>query len=175
MRNTKQEEKWYAWVIKSGKFDVVKNYLMEEVPKVVDVYYPFIEKEKSVYGKIVVRDVPLFAGYLFLKYESSAQTHYEIKKHPFITTYIGECGQEDIDRMEGIKKREQNSEFISKREFNVGDEVLIVNGQFVNFKGVVTKVSRGRYFVEVPIFNRNVLVSCTIDDIVSESGDLFEW
>jgi len=166
---------WYCWVVKTGKFCVVESFIESDVPEILDIYYPLIQKEKSIYGKIVVRDMPLFAGYVFLKYKFSAEVHYRLKRHPFITTYIGKCAQSDIDCIENIRVREDNKEFRSKREFDVGDEILIVNGQFVNFKGIITKVSRDRYFVEVPIFNRKVMVSCTIDDIVSESGDLFEW
>ena len=168
-------EKWFAWVIKTGKFSAVKHFIEDEVPEVVDIYYPFVEKEKSIYGKIIVKEVPLFAGYIFFKYMDSDKTYYKIKSFPYITTFIGKCSQVDINCIEDIRMRENNQKFISKREFDVGDEVLIVNGQFINFKGIVQKVSRGKYFVEVPIFNRNVIVNCTINDIVSESGDLFEW
>lgn len=170
-----QDPKWFCWVVKSGKFNKVKEYLAYEVPEVVDVYYPVVQKERSVYGKIVVRDVPLFSGYVFLKYSPSEDTFQRIKKHPFITSYLGLSTQEDVDRIESIKKRENNKEFTSKRVFNVDDKILIVNGHFINFKGVIKKIDGERYYVEIGIFNRTVLVSCSINDIVSEDGDLFEW
>ena len=166
---------WYSWVVRVGKFDVVSNYLRDSVTEVVDIYYPFINKEYNSYGKIKVKTVPLFSGYMFLKYEDSPEVYHKIKSHPYITTFVGKCLQEDIDKIEAIKQRENNKEFISKREFAVGDEVLIVNGQFVNFKGKVMELKRDKYIVEVYIFNRKVNVTCSIDDLVSEDGDLFEF
>ena len=168
-------ESWHSWIVKTGKFDTVKQYIGDNIPEVVDVYYPYINKERSVYGKVKVTNVPLFSGYVFLKYEDNPTVFHKLRQHPYITTYVGKASVEDITKIEKIKERENNKEFESKRKFNVQDKVLIVNGQFVNFKGVVVEVNRERYIVEVSIFNRRVNVTCSIDDLVSEDGDLFEW
>jgi transcriptional antiterminator NusG len=165
--------KWYCWIIKSGKFNTIKDYLEREVPEVVSVYYPTIQRERSVYGKIKVRETPLFSGYMFLKYVPSDDVHHRIRMHAFVTTFVGICGADDIDKIEAIRAREDNKEFISKRQFNIGDPVLIVNGNFVSFRGAVEEVVGDRYYVGVNVFNRKMVINCSVDNIVSEEKDLF--
>jgi transcriptional antiterminator NusG len=59
---------------------------------------------------------------------------------------------------------------VYKSEFNVGDEVLVNEGPFQNFSGVVdeTKPEKGKVRVLVSIFGRSTPVELNFDQITKK-------
>ena len=166
---------WNLWVIKVHKYNEVLNYLKMFVPEVTDVYYPIIEREflnnkKGVY----LKKLPLFAGYIFLKYSLQDDVHSKLRKNPFITTYIGTCSDSDILKIEQIRERENRKEFVSKRKFSIGDEVSIVFGQFASLEGTIIKMlDNNKMIVKVSVFNRYIEILCKDSDVIEKGGLIY--
>jgi len=63
---SEQKEQWFAWSVRSSKFDVIKCYLEKSVPEVKKILYPTVTSERRLKsGEVKKKKVPLYGGYLF--------------------------------------------------------------------------------------------------------------
>lgn len=144
---------WYIWVIKTGKYEKVKKYL-ETIPEIEEYFYPTTPKEvKRDNGSVSKRRVPLYAGYLFLKYKYSHDMYHKLNSFPFITTYVGPCTKKDFEKIEKTMLLESinTGGFIS-----VDDLVRVVCGPFKGLSGCVVGVNANNADVSLTIFGRQV-------------------
>jgi transcription antitermination factor NusG len=130
--------KWFIWVVRQGKIDSIKYFLETEVPAVEEVFFPTVLKEFRVGTKIRRRRVPLYSGYLFLKYTDTedSRVFYTIRSNPFVTNFVGACSESKVEEMK--KKEEWN---VLSKEVGVGDRVEIMCGPFVKCKGTVNSIN----------------------------------
>ena len=70
----------------------------------------------------------------------------------------------EVERMFGEK---DSDELVLKNMFYTGEKVMIIDGPFQNFKGIVESIdiSKDRVKVEVLIFGRKTMVDLTLADI----------
>lgn len=165
---------WYVWSIRLGKFDVVSKYITEKVPEVIQVLYPTITKERQLKnGGAKKKKVPLYSGYIFLQYYhdlDNPQVWLKLKKHPFITNYVGPCTPADLVSVDSLQKLEQvNSD--KARSFVVGDAVRVNGGLFKDYVGKVAAVLDRTVRVEIDAPKRVRFVFSPDDlDVIARPG-----
>lgn len=154
-------EVWNIWVIKQSKFKYIEHFLEKEVPEVVDIFFPTVPKERRVGNRVYKKRVPLYAGYLFLKYaDVNEKIHYILRSNPFFTTYVGKCDEAAVEKM---KLKEAWN--VSDKKVDLGDFVEVVSGPFNKCKGVVNAINGNKITIKTTLFGRDVDHELSSDDL----------
>ncbi len=106
-------------------------------------------------------------GYIFVQMEMKAETWQCVKNTPKVTGFIGAPNQksasseDDLKKIPAVPERQvkQMAQQLTdtaarpapKIEFDVGDNVRVVEGNFVNFNGTVAEVNMAKQKVKVSI------------------------
>jgi transcription antitermination factor NusG len=155
-------DNWHIWVIKINKFDDVETYL-KTLPEIEEFLYPTATKEyKLKSGEIKKKRVPLYSGYLFLKYKDSPETYTKLSSYPFITTYVGVCTGKDLELVRQVRELELLN--TTNKNMQVDDMVRINTGPFKGFEGAVTSVTSSNIIVQISVFGRSVNTTFSKDD-----------
>ena len=172
--------KWYVVHTYSGFENKVKTALEERVKQLhleehfgeilipVETVEETKTEEKN--GKTVTKKRQVkrkFApGYIFVHMEMKAETWQAVKNTPKVTGFIGAPNlssytDTDLKRIPSVPERqvkamtEQLTETAvrpaPKIEFDIGDAVRVVEGNFVNFNGMVAEVNLAKQKVKVSI------------------------
>lgn len=153
--------KWHIWVIKQNKFDVIKHFLESDVPEVKEIFFPTVLKEFRIGSVLKKRRVPLYSGYLFLKYaDEENKVYYKIRSNAFVTNYVGLCEASSVETMK--KKEEWN---VLNKQVDVGDLVEVVSGPFQKCKGTVHTISGNKVTIKVNMFNRIMDYTLSSEDL----------
>jgi transcriptional antiterminator NusG len=157
-----------VWTVKSGKFDIVKKYIEDSIPEITKVLYPTVTSEKhSAKGEVKTKKTPLYAGYLFLRYEhkpDSPKVWISLNKHPFITGYVGPCTPKDLVSVDSLQKVESVS-LEAVKNFEEGDSVLVNGGVFKGMTGKVVGLSSNLIKVEITMLGRPGAVPFSPEDL----------
>jgi transcription antitermination factor NusG len=154
-------EKWNIWVVRNGKFDLVKHYLDTEVPEVKEVFFPTVLKEKKVGTRLYKKRFPLYSGYVFLRYADEGNiVHQKIKANDFIHNYVGTIKDSEVDVM-----REKESWNVIDKSVNLDDKVEVMAGPMKGFKGTVIAINGNKLTIKVELFGRETDASFSADDI----------
>ncbi len=129
------KKKWFSWVIRRNRLKNVVEYIRANVPEVDKFFYPQITKEYQTKRGTYVRDRPLYEGYIFLRYNNSDAVFHKLSQYPFITTFAGPVGDEEIGRMQEAQGKLLTE--IKESKFAKGDTVLLLTGPFAGFEAKV--------------------------------------
>ncbi len=94
----------------------------------------------------------------------SDESWYVVRNTPNVTGFVGAGGTMPIpvseDEFKVIKRRMGEAEPKFKIDFSVTDHVVILEGPFVNYDGIITKVDeeKGKVKVLISIFGRETPV-----------------
>lgn len=134
------EKQWRAWVIRRNRLDSVIDYIKESCPEIDKFFYPFIKKEyQNKKGNTRIKDMPLYEGYLFLRYHNHPQVFHKLSSYPQVTTYCGPVSEEEIERMQEAQGKLITELKASK--FRKGDKVVLKDGPFKGFEAQVSSVN----------------------------------
>jgi len=152
---------WHIWVIKQNKFDSIEYFLETEVPEMEEVFFPTVLKECRIGERLHKRRVPLYSGYLFLRYsDDDNKLYYKIRSNPFVTNYVGVCPQSSVEEMK--KKEEWN---VLNKQVEVGDRVEVISGPFQKCKGTVNSISGNKVTIKVNMFDRSIDYTLSSEDL----------
>jgi transcription antitermination factor NusG len=129
------QKRWYSWVIKRNRFENVVSFIKDSVPEVDKYFYPQIKKEYQTKRGTRVRDIPLYEGYIFLRYHNADAVFHKLSSYPFITTFAGSVSEEEIQVMENAQGKLFSE--IKTRRFSPGDTVTLLSGPFKGFDALV--------------------------------------
>ncbi len=128
-------------------------------------------------GKKVTCAKKIYPGYIFLQMKLSDELWHVIKSAPNVSHFVGgtkskpkEVPSEQLDIIEQkIKDGANNPQ--TKITFSEGDAVLVIDGPFKNFNGVVEEVNKekGRVKVSVSIFGRPTPVEFDFEQVHREN------
>lgn len=141
------KKKWHSWVIKRNRYENVIGHIRENVPEIDKYFYPLIKKEYQTKRGIRIKDRPLYEGYLFVRYNNHDEVFHKMSQYPFVTTYAGTVEEDEIRRMEQAQGKLLTE--IKTSRFSLGETVVLLDGPFKGFDGVVTSVSRDAVTVKV--------------------------
>lgn len=131
-------------------------------------------------GQQMVVEKRLWPGYLLMKMHFNDDTWEYVKNTPGVVGFLGgdsPTALTDREVEEILRDLEDKKQKVTqKHKFEVGDNVKITDGVFVNFTGTVTEVfhDKGRLSVLVSIFGRDTRVDdlefSQVEEVV-EDGD----
>ena len=143
---------WYLLYCKlRSETRAVHNLALQEV----DTYLPTLAEKKVVRGKVTIKDVPLFPGYIFIHFDPKVFSVARIHSTRGVGKIVG-CSELmtaiDDDIIENIKIRERKisdalqSELNPKADaqlpqINSGDKVRFTEGPFVDLEAIFDEKS----------------------------------
>jgi len=165
------EHKWYVVHVYSGFENKVKSVLEERISqfstpeKFSEVVIPTEQVVEMVKGKRKTSMRKFYPGYILVKMNLDRDTWHIVTGTPKVTGFLG--GRETptpisdeeanviLNRMEVGQAKPQ-----PKFQFEVGDEIRVVDGPFTNFNGMIEEVNpeKGKMKVMVSIFGRSTPV-----------------
>lgn len=161
---------WYVVHTYSGYEHAVREALLQRVETfgmqdyIFDVMVP---EETSI---IIKKGEPqtikkrIFPGYVLVDMSVTDESWYVVRNTPNVTGFVGAGGTMPIpvseEEFKVIQKRMGEAEPKFKIDFGMNDHVVILDGPFVNYDGLITNVDeeKGKVKVLITIFGRETPV-----------------
>lgn len=164
---------WYVVQTLSGKEDQVKTYLDKFIPieemedYIFEVLVPTETVSEVKQGKKSQRTRKFYPGYVFVKARLFDENHklinrpwYFVREAVGVINFVGgdrpsPLKSAEIDRiLEQVTQAEGKE--VPKVQYEIGEEVKITDGPFLNLTGRIDEIDpeRGKLKVSVSIFGR---------------------
>lgn len=164
MNNIQTDDKqWRVWVIRRNSLDEVLVFIKDKCPEIDKFFYPYIKKEYDTRSGTRTKDVPLYEGYLFLRYSDHPVVFHKLSNYPKVTKYCGLTGEEEIAKMEKCQGKLYSDLKTSK--FTKGDTVIFKEGPFKGWEACVISVSSGNVKARI---DANILGASSHEVVYSE-------
>jgi len=158
---------WYVLRVQAGREDQVMDNLLkraraagleDKLPRIIS---PTERVSEIKGGQKTVVERKIYPGYLMVEIELDEDTMFLVKDTPGVGDFLGTPNhpiamtQEEVDKIT-MEAESKEATPAPRIEFEVGDNVRIKEGPFLNFDGVVEEVSpeKGVVRVIVTIFGR---------------------
>ena len=161
------EKKWYVINVHSGYEEKAKTALLDRIQRLKKEEYfgdILIPKENIIELKKGTKQTSsrrFFPGYMFIQMALDEATWHIVKNINHISGFVGNTQRPLPVSEEEVKKITQ--QMVSGAEkpkpkfnFDIGEDVRVVDGPFSNFNGTVEEVNedKGKLKVLVSIFGR---------------------
>ncbi|WP_157216926.1 transcription termination/antitermination protein NusG [Flavisphingomonas formosensis] len=173
--------RWYIIHAYSGFENKVRDAIMAEatrlgLERLVDAVEVPTEKVTEIRrGKKVTSDRKFFPGYVLAKLEMNDDVYHLVKNTPKVTGFLGSSGKpQPISEAEAARILNTKAEAAAaapktkvKVDFEIGDQVKVLDGPFASFNGVVEELDfdRSRVKVSVSIFGRATPVELDFEQV----------
>lgn len=158
---------WYVLKCYSGKEKKVREAILLEAERagmkdmIPEVLVPSENIMEMREGKKRVRNKVFFPGYVLVKMEITKESQFLVENIPGVMSFVGAKGNplplkpEEIKRVMGEVEKKDGREVMAT-PFKMGDPVKVVDGPFIDFRGVVQEVNedKQKLKVMVSIFGR---------------------
>lgn len=163
------QKHWYVINTYSGYEDNVCQALKQRIDsmdmkeKIFEVTVPKEKKVEIKNGKKKIVEKKIFPGYVLVQMILDEDSWYVVRNTPSVTGFIG-FGNKPTplsdDEIKNIQKRMGIEEPEYKIDFEIGENVKIVDGPFKDFDGVISDIDkvRGKIKVLVSMFGRETPV-----------------
>jgi len=160
---------WYVIHTYSGYEDAVSEALKQRIESLGMQDYIFdvvVPKETQIVikkGEPVTEKKRIFPGYVLVDMQVTDESWYVVRNTPNVTGFVG-SGTIPVpvspEEFQIVKRNMGENEPKFKMDFSVGDTVIILDGPFVNYDGMVNKVDeeKGKIKVLISIFGRETPV-----------------
>jgi transcriptional antiterminator NusG len=167
---------WYVVKVLPGKERSLteqfnKDIGLGRISNIMRFICPTEKEFVVVKNKKVIREKVLYSGYLYFEAPKQLEED-DLKIISLIPNIMGMMGdrmpmllkETDVRR---ILKDDTLVEHIEnkKLKFDVGESIIVCEGPFKEFNGVIKEVKGDRVDVEIKIFGRNTAVSLTLEQI----------
>ena len=173
--------RWYIIHAYSGFENKVRESIMAEATRkgldrlIENVEVPTEKVTEVRRGKKVTSDRKFFPGYVLAKLEMSDDVYHLIKNTPKVTGFLGSSGKpQAITEAEAARILNTKEEAAAaapkqkiKVDFEIGDQVKVLDGPFASFNGLVEELDfdRSRVKVSVSIFGRATPVELEFEQV----------
>lgn len=172
------DKKWYVVHTKTGYELKAKEALEEKIKNekmgdyIEEIIVPMEDVIEVVKGKKQKKTKQIFPGYLLVKMKVTERSWHFIKNSPYITGFVGKKNTpipltvEEADKLiSNYKEGKLSSK--PKIDFDIGDNVRVIDGPFVNFTGTIddVKPDKGKLKVLVSIFGRPTPVEVNFEQV----------
>lgn len=160
-------KKWYVIQTYSGYENKVKESLLQRIKEhgkeamFGEILIPTeTVQESRPNGKQRIRQKTSLPGYIFVEMEMTEEAWHLVKDTPKVTQFIGNQRPQEVRPQEIEEQRRRVVEGAVKPKprvnFDVGDEIRVIDGAFANFSGTVEEVKpdKQKLKVKVSIFGR---------------------
>ena len=172
-------KRWYIIQAFSGYEKQVQRSLLERINRSEfseffgDVLVPTEEVVEMKDGKKRTTERKLFPGYVLIEMEMKDETWHIVKNCPNINGFIGGTPENPapITKAEADRILNRINQAADKPRhktlFEAGEEVLVIDGPFTDFKGLVEKVDyeKSKLHLTVSVFNRPTPVELEFDKV----------
>lgn len=160
---------WYVLHTYSGYEDAVKEALLQRTETMnmqEFIYDVVVPKESQIVikkGKPKTEKKRIFPGYVLVDMMVTDDSWFVVRNTPNVTGFVG-SGTIPVpistEEFNVIKKHMGQEEPKFKIDFVLGDNVIILDGPFVNYDGIVQNIDeeKGKLKVMVTIFGRETPV-----------------
>lgn len=164
------EAKWYVLQVMSGLEKKVKKAIEENrsshgmLELIEEVLVPSEMVAEVKRGEQKVSEKKLWPGYALVRMTLTDDSWHYIKETNGVIDFMGggkPVALLESEALEILKEIDsKKDEVVQKHKFQVGDQVKITDGVFVNFTGTILEVfhDKGRLSVMVSIFGRDTRV-----------------
>ena len=173
--------RWYIIHAYSGFEGKVKDAILADATRLglesqVDSIEVPIEKVTEVRrGKKVTSDHKVMPGYVLAKLDMNDQLYHLVKNTPKVTGFLGLNGKpqpiSDAEAARMLHTKDETTAAAPKQkikvDFEIGDQVKVLDGPFASFNGLVEELDfdRGRVKVSVSIFGRATPVELEFEQV----------
>ena len=167
---------WYVVKVLPGKERSLteqfnKDIGMNRISNIMRFICPTEKEFVIVKNKKVIREKVLYSGYLYFEAPKQLEED-DLKIISLIPNIMGMMGdrmpmllkETDVRRILKDDTLEEHIES-KKLKFDTGESIIVCDGPFKEFSGVIKEVKGDRVDVEIKIFGRNTAVSLTLDQI----------
>jgi transcriptional antiterminator NusG len=161
------EKKWYIINVATGTEATAKTALEERIRSMKmqdsfgDILIPAESVVELVKGKKATKSRKFFPGYMFINMVLNDKTWHLVKSTSKISGFVGgKTRPPEVPEVEVMRVAQQMQTGAEKPKhkisFSVGENVVVVDGPFSNFNGVVEDINeeKGKVKVAVSIFGR---------------------
>jgi transcriptional antiterminator NusG len=173
--------RWYIIHAYSGFENKVRDAIMAEATRmgleqlVESVEVPTEKVTEVRRGKKITSDRKFFPGYVLAKLEMNDDVYHLVKNTPKVTGFLGSSGKpQPISEAEAARILNTKDEAAAaapkqkvKVDFEIGDQVKVLDGPFASFNGLVEELDfdRSRVKVSVSIFGRATPVELEFEQV----------
>lgn len=173
--------RWYIIHAYSGFENKVRDSIQSEATRmgleslVEQVEVPTEKVTEVRRGKKVTSDRKFFPGYVLAKLAMNDDVYHLIKNTPKVTGFLGASGKpqpiSDAEAARILNTKDEAAAAAPKAKINVdyeiGDQVKVLEGPFASFNGVVEELDfdRSRVKVSVSIFGRATPVELEFEQV----------
>lgn len=167
---------WYVVHTYSGYEDAVREAILQRIESlgmqdmIFDVVVP---KETQIVikkGQPITEEKRIFPGYVLVDMIVTDDSWYVVRNTPNVTGFVG-AGTIPIpvspEEWKVIKRHMGQAEPKFKIDFAVNDHVVILDGPFANYEGIISTIDeeKGRVKVLITIFGRETPVELEFTQI----------
>ncbi len=173
--------RWYIIHAYSGFENKVRDSIEAEAarmgltPLVEQVEVPTEKVTEVRRGKKVTSDRKFFPGYVLAKLNMNDDVYHLIKNTPKVTGFLGSMGKpqaiSDAEAARILNTKDEAAAAAPKArikvDYEIGDQVKVLEGPFASFNGVVEELDfdRSRVKVSVSIFGRATPVELEFEQV----------
>jgi transcriptional antiterminator NusG len=170
------ENNWYVVKVLPGKERSLTEQFNKEISlgridNIVRFVCPTEKEFVVVKNKKVIREKVLYSGYLYFEAPKRLMEE-QLKVISTIPNIMGMMGDKmplllketDVRRILKDDTLEEHIES-KKLKFVIGESVIVSEGPFKTFEGVISDIKGDKIDVEIKIFGRNTAVSLTLEQI----------
>ena len=172
--------RWYIIHAYSGFENKVRDAIMAEATRmgleqlVESVEVPTEKVTEVRRGKKITSDRKFFPGYVLAKLEMNDDVYHLVKNTPKVTGFLGSSGKpQPISEAEAARILNTKEEAAAapkqkvKVDFEIGDQVKVLDGPFASFNGTVEELDFdcSRVKVSVSIFGRATPVELDFEQV----------
>ena len=164
-------KKWYTVQTYSGYENKVKEALLQRIKEhhkegeFGEILIPTETVQETLpSGKQKVRQKTSLPGYVFVEMDMNEEAWHLVKNTPKVTSFIGNQKPQEVrpNEIDELRRRSVEGAVRPKPRvnFEVGDEVKMIDGAFANWSGVVeeVKTDKQKVKVSVSLFGRQTSV-----------------
>ena len=173
--------RWYIVHAYSGFENKVREAIVSEAARlgldgfVEAVEVPTEKVTEVKRGKKVQAERKFFPGYVLAKLDLNDQVYHLVKNTPKVTGFLGNQNKpQPITEAEAARilavKADETTPAAKQRmkvNFEIGDQVRVLDGPFASFNGLVEEIDfeKGRVKVSVSIFGRATPVELDFEQV----------
>ncbi len=161
---------WFVVNVHTGCEDKVARGLREQIDKrrlnalFGEILVPTREVTEVKAGKRVKSEKKFFPGYIVVQMVLTNETFSLVKLMPQVVMFLGQknkpiaVSEEEARRLQ--KQVEEGAVIMDDVEYEVGQEVHVIDGPFANFNGIASEVDnlKQKMTVTILVFGRETSV-----------------
>lgn len=168
--------RWYMVSVQTGLENRVAQMLREKIdaaklnPLFGEILVPEREVIEIKKGKREKTLKKFFPGYVVIQMEMTNETFTLVKQTPNVVMFLGQKNKPiPITDAEAARLRHQmeETESVDDTNYDVGQEVRVIDGPFANFNGVVTESDniRQKLTAVIAVFGRETSVNLDFSQV----------